>query len=249
MLCLLGFIYGDGWATALVFGVMILPGRSRLQFDADDCSEVVVVCCDSFRGHCYFFVAHFAPAWMCEFGPVHDNDFDSLVGCNPARYWAEWLSRMHTPSALPYVGLWVCGNASRFCLEVDSGLGPTCNIPNKDQYWSPNKHNLVSNPHKVHQIDRQQPQVHAPVEQTAPTSGASGIVEELSSHQALTELAKGIFAGSSQGSHTDPIVGCCQEPARKVEPVYALVQTPSDCSSLLPILDPKNCRHQLLLDS
>ncbi|GMH25435.1 hypothetical protein Nepgr_027278 [Nepenthes gracilis] len=44
-------------------------------------------------------------------------------------------------------------------------------------------------------------------------------------------------------------MGCCQEPAKKVKPVSALVQTPSDCSSLLPNLETQNYRHQLLQEA
>ncbi|GMH25362.1 hypothetical protein Nepgr_027205 [Nepenthes gracilis] len=44
-------------------------------------------------------------------------------------------------------------------------------------------------------------------------------------------------------------IGYFQEPARKVEPVSALVQTPSYCSSLLPNLETQNCRHQLLQEA
>ncbi|GMH12910.1 hypothetical protein Nepgr_014751 [Nepenthes gracilis] len=128
------------------------------------------------------------------------------------------------------------GSAKDFQEETLSsvGLSEAC----------PVKHTSVDDDHLCLPM-----QDHALVEQSVPAFGDFGIMVELSSHRALIEMAKGVLAGSSQGSYTELVVGCCKEPARKVEPDYALVLTPSDCSSLLPMLDPKSCRHQLLQDA
>ncbi|GMH12851.1 hypothetical protein Nepgr_014692 [Nepenthes gracilis] len=85
--------------------------------------EVVVVCCNSFWGHCYFTAAT-APAWMCEFGPVPDNDFSSVGGLQPSsvlcRVW------MHTPSALPTLGCGCEVTASGFVLKWIVDLVSCC---------------------------------------------------------------------------------------------------------------------------
>ncbi|GMH05949.1 hypothetical protein Nepgr_007789 [Nepenthes gracilis] len=90
---------------------------------------------------------------------------------------------------------------------------------------------------------------HGLVKQLALASGTFGVVVELSSQQALLEMAEGVVAGSSQVSLTEFGVGCCHASARFMEPVFAPTQSSSDCNCLLPSLDPNNCKHQPLLDA